>query len=199
MTERILWPMVSASITVGLFLLMGYLITPKNTIPTEVESSPSIDISRVKRDEKSPNKARPKVDKPKKINTPPPPLVARPRVNNNVNSNALLVSIPTDGVDIGGLDASADRSATPIVRFPPQYPQGPLQRNIEGWVLVNFTITHTGTVGDEKVVESEPKGTFDRAALRAIKRWKYQPKMENGKSVPQYNMREIFRFEIQDS
>jgi protein TonB len=71
-------------------------------------------------------------------------------------------------------------------------------KGIEGWVLVEFIITAGGTVADARVIDSEPKVIFDRETLRAIKRWKYQPKIVDGQAVPQYNMRELFQFVIEN-
>ena len=53
----------------------------------------------------------------------------------------------------------------------------------EGWVKVAFTVTETGTVKDVSVVEAEPRRIFDRAAKTAILKWKFKPKMVDGKAV----------------
>ena len=177
--DKIIRVTLAASITCGLFLLMGYLIIPRGEIPKAVVKSPTIIVTRAKRNEQSLSKRTPKPDKPERQIVPPLPAVPKPKVQNANKGDALVVIIletPSGGSNI---NTTADRRATPIVRFPPQYPAGPLQRNIEGWVLVGFTITHTGTVADMTVVDAEPKGTFNKAALKAIKRWKYQPKIEN--------------------
>ena len=46
-----------------------------------------------------------------------------------------------------------------------------------------FTISAAGTVKDAAVVASEPGTIFDRAALKAIRKWKYNPKIEDGVAV----------------
>ena len=73
----------------------------------------------------------------------------------------------------------------PIVTSKPRYPLRAQSRNIEGWVVVEFTITPTGSVIDAKVTDAKPEGTFDRAALNAIVKWKFKPKIENGRPVAQ--------------
>jgi protein TonB len=50
-------------------------------------------------------------------------------------------------------------------------------------VEVEFTITEFGTVEDPRVLASSPKGVFENSALRAIVRWKFKPKVENGVPV----------------
>ncbi len=196
---KVFWPLIAASITVALFLLMGYLITPTGEVPQEEAETSQVVITRTKREESSDTKPRPKPKKPEQEITPPPPSIPRPKPQAASNNNALVVEIPNIGTDTALSNTSGDRRATPIVRIPPQYPQSALSKGTQGWVLLEFTITHTGTVENIQVVDAEPARIFNRAAIRAIKRWKYQPKIANGKAVPQQNMREIFRFEIQDS
>jgi protein TonB len=82
-------------------------------------------------------------------------------------------------VDFGGTIAMA-RELTPLVRFPPEYPVNAAMNNIEGYVLLRFTVTETGAVADPEVLRAEPPGIFERAAQRAVLRWKYQPQMVDG-------------------
>ena len=56
---------------------------------------------------------------------------------------------------------------------------------VEGWVKVIFTVEPDGSVSSPKVVESKPPRVFDSSALRAIKKWKFKPKVVNGIAVSQ--------------
>lgn len=189
----------AAIISTALFLLMGYLITPSNALLPAPGEDTHIVITRNEREETSIHKKRQLPQQPKQDVVPPPPVIPKPSLQDQVDGGGLLVTIPDQQGSMGDFNTNTDRRATPIVRFPPQYPQGPLQRGTEGWVLVEFTITATGGVTDMTVVDADPGSVFNRATLRALKRWKYQPKIENGKAVAQFNMREIFRFEIEQS
>ncbi|MEJ2611572.1 MAG: energy transducer TonB [Candidatus Thiodiazotropha sp.] len=71
----------------------------------------------------------------------------------------------------------------PKMRFPPRYPQRALVRGVEGRVVLKFTINQDGSVSDATVIESEPAGYFEQAALRAIRRWQFHPKVIDGKAV----------------
>lgn len=195
---KLAWPSSAVALTVALFLLMAHLITPQGGVPQSAEEDVKIDISRKDREEPSGEKKRTRPNEPVREETPPPPAIPENRPRALANDGALLVDLPRFDGDGSEFTFNADRRATPIVRIPPEYPRGPLARNIEGWVLVEFTITRTGTVTDARVVDSEPPGVFDRATLRAIARWKYQPKVVNGEAVPQHNMRELFHYEITD-
>lgn len=85
---------------------------------------------------------------------------------------------------------------TTISRVEPDYPHKLRYRRIEGKVVVEFTVTKEGHVTDAVVVSSKPSGAFDRAALRAIRRWQFMaPKNDNGQSVP-VRARQIFEFTL---
>ncbi len=62
-----------------------------------------------------------------------------------------------------------------VKRVPPEYPQRALQRRIEGWVDVSFTVSTEGRAVDIAVVDSEPPRLFDRYALRAVQQWEFEP------------------------
>ena len=66
-------------------------------------------------------------------------------------------------------------TATPLVRVDPNYPPRARQQGIEGFVVVAFSITSAGTIADAKVVNSEPPAVFDREAIRAVQKWRYNP------------------------
>ena len=78
----------------------------------------------------------------------------------------------------------ADSSFVPLSQLPPQYPYKAAQRGIEGWVRVEFDVTATGSVENVEVLESDPPGVFDKAAIRAVSRWRFKPRMVNGEAVP---------------
>jgi TonB family protein len=83
----------------------------------------------------------------------------------------------------------------PLVRIEPRYPTREKILRFEGWVKVQFTITKEGTVTDAIVVDSVPKNTFDRAALSAIKRWKFKPKIIDGMAFEQ-RAEQLFEFKL---
>ena len=68
----------------------------------------------------------------------------------------------------------------PLVRVEPQYPMSAKQRGVEGWVELMFTITAAGTVADIVVTASVPGTIFNKSAVQAVSKWKYNPKIENG-------------------
>jgi TonB family protein len=67
----------------------------------------------------------------------------------------------------------------------PTYPARAREREIEGWVDLEYTVTTDGTTRDAIVRAAEPAGMFDRAALDAVKRWRYEPRVVGGSVVEQ--------------
>ncbi len=72
-----------------------------------------------------------------------------------------------------------------ISKKPPKYPKRALRKRTEGWVKVRFVVTVRGTVKEARVVGSSPSGVFDKAALKAVRGWKFKPKKIKGVAVEQ--------------
>jgi protein TonB len=60
---------------------------------------------------------------------------------------------------------------------PPAYPDLARARHTEGWVDLEYTVATDGTTHDVVVRAAEPKGAFDSAAINAVKRWRYEPRV----------------------
>ena len=76
------------------------------------------------------------------------------------------------------------------------YPSAAATNNITGWVEIVFTVAADGSVADPKVVNSDPAGVFDKAALQSIKTWRFEPVLRDGKRVAQ-RARQRIRFALQ--
>ena len=81
------------------------------------------------------------------------------------------------------VDQTAEGDIIPIVVIRPIYPRGAAISGIEGWVKIEFTITEAGTVEDPQVVNAQPARVFNRAAIRAILKWKFKPRIVEGVAV----------------
>ena len=84
----------------------------------------------------------------------------------------------------------------PAVKITPQYPRRAMRGGIEGYVELSFAVTKTGSVEDIKVLASEPKGFFERAAIRALEKYKYKPLVVNGEPTKQIELRERIDFNL---
>ena len=70
-----------------------------------------------------------------------------------------------------------------------------MQQGVGGYVDVEFTVSSAGTVKDARVIGAEPRSVFEEAALRAVRRWRYNPKIENGVAVERLGVQTRFRFD----
>jgi protein TonB len=81
-------------------------------------------------------------------------------------------------VRIGG-EISAPRL---IHRVEPEYPLIAVSALIEGMVILEATVDHTGAVRDARVLRSH--GVLDEPAIRAVEQWRYEPLLLNGRPTP---------------
>ena len=101
------------------------------------------------------------------------------------------------GLNKGG--GNSDQMLTPVVTIEPQYPVVALRENKEGWVTLGFTVTRTGSVTNVKVLNAKPRRVFDKAALRALYKWKYRPEIVDGQAVESPDQVVTLEFNLEDS
>ena len=189
---------LAIGVTFGLFYLMQALILGKDMKLGELGGT-MIDFVRLKKDSELDLKKR-KMPEKKEPEEPPPPPDLRTITSNKPNQEMGDMAFAIDvEVDVGGTDiaiAASDTDVIPIVRVNPQYPLRASERGIEGWVEVVFTISKLGTVKDPTVLNSHPSSIFDRSALKAIRKWKYNPKIEDGEPVERPGVKVRLKFEL---
>ena len=71
-------------------------------------------------------------------------------------------------------------SGGPMVMIEPSYPQAAKRKGIEGHVTLRYDISKWGKPINVEVVSAEPRGVFERAAKRALKKWKYRVREVDG-------------------
>lgn len=104
-------------------------------------------------------------------------------------------------------DQSSVRHETPptndqeyrlVKRVEPNFPLAAQRKGMDGHVLLRYTIAPTGHVQDIEVVESNPRGVFDRAARVALRKWRYTPRTVDGVPVEVRGVNYRFRFRLED-
>ena len=187
---------VGAAVTFGLLFIMQLLIATGRSAITETQNFRLGDFVRVERNEVIETKK----EKPEKPPEPeaPPEMPAPDMANNFDNSMAVSVSAPTmeANLNVTGVGFGvSDGEYLPIVKVAPVYPSRALSRGLEGYVIVEFTVTRTGTVRDVTVVEST-SSLFERAATEAALKFKYKPRVIDGEAVEVPGVRNKITFEI---
>jgi len=183
-------------VTLAVFSLLWHFVSVPIDIGKPIETV-KVDWKRVR----TSTPIEPK--RPQKVDRDPPPIVPEtPKVRGEH-----VIAPPTPyarpervGPTIGpgrGLAIGIDSEPIPVVRAAPDYPPRALANGVEGWVQVRFTVTAVGTVIDAVVVDAAPKNTFDDAALKALARWRYNPKVEGGVGVERVGLQTVIRFQLE--
>ena len=124
------------------------------------------------------------VPKPPPVEDMPEPPIMQRTFDSVGGGSPFVVPEPKPEVGpITGGSGASEGDLLPIIRVAPEYPQRAASRGMEGWVIVEFVVDELGRVLDPRVIDASPFGVFDRAALKAVLRYKYKPRVLNG--VPQ--------------
>ncbi len=92
-------------------------------------------------------------------------------------------SEPQPEEQLGTQAEPAEDDFSPIIEFEPEYPSSALARRQQGYVKVKVTVAPSGAVRAVKIVESRPSKVFDRAAIEAVRRWRYPPRDPGAKDI----------------
>ena len=193
---------IAALVTVVLFVIMYNLIVPDAVEIEEAGDDLRISIN----EEVAEVEARRRdttIDDVDQIDPPPPP----PQIERQAAEQ------PTEGLDtiVGQIPefdtpqlasdsvsfSVSDRDAQPLVRIEPQYPPRAAERGVEGTCAVRFDVTPDGTPTNVTIMSCS-SSMFERASIRAVERWRYNPKVENGVPVARRGVETQFNFELAD-
>jgi periplasmic protein TonB len=131
---------------------------------------------------------------------PPPPQIERQRAEQPSEGLATVMgAIPdfeapqlnSDSVSF----SISDRDAQPLVRIEPQYPLRAAERGIEGSCWVRFDVTPDGTPTNIDIYRCD-SSFFERASTRAVERWRYNPKVQDGVPVARRGVETRFDFRL---
>lgn len=195
--------LLAVAFTGGMFWFLRVMIGVHVDITT-LKGSARIEFTRLRRDSdvQSRREVKSKMEMP--VEAPAAPMVAVAGAGGG--SPAALAAAPLTGgpgrsfgFAVGGggslgiqkmavQGAGSDRDAVPLVTVAQDYPPIARERGIEGWVIVQFTVTTIGSVKDLIVVDAEPKGVFEKSALKTASQWKFKAKIEGGVAVERRGM-----------
>ena len=187
-------------VTLSLLFVMQLLIVTGKEALTKPRDRANLEFVRVKRnetlnvDDYTPEKP------PKPPETPPE---TPPQDLDNIDPSAPAINVPAPTVNAetniggpGGMNI-AEGDYLPIVRVAPVYPARALSRGLEGYVDLSFTVTTTGTVKDPLVIFST-SSLFERAAIRAVLKFKYKPRVVDGVPVDVPGVKTRITFKIEE-
>ncbi|WP_288985923.1 energy transducer TonB [uncultured Pseudoalteromonas sp.] len=80
-------------------------------------------------------------------------------------------------------NAQTDSPAKWVVKIEPKYPEDAAKNNVEGYIKFKAIVNEVGALERVEVIESAPKGVFEKEGLRALKLWRFKPALLNGRLV----------------
>lgn len=188
--------LLAISVSLGLFGFMFGLISSDGQIADSNRDSQRVDFVRIKRDTDTRKKQRQKKEPPK-IKKPAIPKTSLAQTD-SATAQVLSINLPNVSADVTvGMGSQSflagakvgmgfgDSDVLPLVKARPVYPQAALNRGISGVVKATLKVNERGTVDRVDIIEAKPAGIFNREAIRALYRYKFKPKLIDGKPVSQ--------------
>ena len=198
MSKRLLGiVLLGGAVTVGLLLLMLAVIAdPEATVEDDVEGH-VVELVEVIEDQAVQPETR-EPEPPPPPDEPPPELPPPSFDDDGIGVGPEIRPVPGPTKVALGDAGFTDGEYLPIMKVQPNYPRHALARGIEGFVMLEFVVTENGNVRDPVVVEAQPPGIFDGAAIQAALKFKYKPKIVEGEPVAVSGVRNKITFELQD-
>lgn len=194
----------SLLISVSLFSFMAWMVDKGNQRAPETSEAVRFDMVMVENEADVQRRQRSVPEQPEPPQAPEPMDLSQADTQMEPMSQMTPVSALGLNTALEGIAISApnlkgtmgNQQALPLYRVDPRYPSKALKRRVEGYVIMRFTIDATGRPKDIEVIEAEPQRMFEREAIRALKKWKYQPKVEDGVSIEQYGQTAKVEFKL---
>ena len=180
-----------------LFIFMYMLIKPGDLDLNALKDRQMVDFIRIKKDDTLNERDRRLPDKPPPPKRPPPPELEQPELKKlptpklDINLPDIDMPIDTDGALVGGGQFISDGGLIPLVRISPRYPRKALLEGREGYVIVELLVDESGNVNKEKIREASPSTVFNAAAIQAVLKWKFKPRVSGGVAVKQRGLTTI--------
>lgn len=115
-------------------------------------------------------------------------------ITGNDFSDFKPLGIPGNGLSGEGLvqgDPGTIKNA-----IPPMYPPKEQQKKVEGWVKLLIEVNEFGSVSSAEVLQANPPRSFNSAAIKAVRKWKFHPKVVDGKPVP-FQVTQTIEFKLE--
>ena len=181
-TKRYCWAVLTGlAVTTSLFLLMQSLISGSNIEVTEPTASATLTIRPLVED-------REIIVEDLKPEPPPPPAAQPPTtfdipISPRGIGHDVTIEFESPPTGHETTIGATDGGILPIVSVAPTYPRRMAARGIQGWVLLEFSVDQLGQVQNPQVIDAQPASGFSKAAIDAVLRYKYKPKVFDGKAT----------------
>ena len=194
--------LLGALVTLSLFWIMQYLIISADRTLDESKRGHLVDFVRVKKNEIVERKQiKPKKPPPPEAPPPQPPAPKLDKLTPSADKIAILAVPVRTEIDLtsGGFSLGVgEGDYLPIVKVAPIYPRRAQSRGVEGYCIVQYTVTRAGTTRDVTVIADQcTSGLFEKASLSAALKFKYKPRVIDGNAVEVSGVRNKFTYKLE--
>lgn len=187
----------AAGVTIALFILMYSLIEFARPQLNESKTAKIQDITMPKMEIET-HVAEAKPDKPDQPDKPPPEAQRPQQQSFDVKTSIDVGYQPKANFKMGsGGLAVSDGEYLPLVKVAPIYPARANSRGIEGYCIVEYTVTKSGSTKDVHATDCQPPGYFEEASVRAAEKFKYKPRVVDGEPIATAGVRNKFTYKLQ--
>ncbi|CAH6802525.1 Ferric siderophore transport system, periplasmic binding protein TonB [Vibrio chagasii] len=195
---------LAGALGLALFSFMAWMVDNGHQRSPDNSETLSFNMVMVEQEQEVQRRQRAVPEKPEMPEPPPKAQTSQSQAEvTPLNSMSSLPSLDLntsiDGLAINApifSDFGSNQQAMPLYRVEPRYPAKALKRGAEGHVIMSFTIDETGRPIDIQVTDANPRRMFEREAMRALKKWKYQPKVVDGKAIAQVGQTVKLEFKL---
>lgn len=203
-SKALRWPAAigcATAVATALLWTMQYLISTADASIGEPHRLGELVFVRIKPPEVIEPVDREKPTPPTDVTPPPtgfkldPDDVGGTTVTFQATPPKMEVAKPS-GVNMGGL---GDGRILPIVKVAPIYPTRAIERGIEGFCVVKYTVATNGAVRKPAIVEDQcTSSLFRRASISAALKFRYRPEVVDGVAIAVPNVRNKFVFALEN-
>jgi protein TonB len=193
-------PRLSTSLALAVLITGGLLLAMQAMIATGraplVDSAHRLLPALIPVIEETPVERRRKIEPPPPTQNPP----IGPRIVTDRTTDVRILVPPPPGPAIserGGLTGQMDGSPIALVKVAATYPPRAIGRGLEGYVIVEYTVTALGAVTDVRVVEASD-AIFEPSAVSAAEQFRYKPRIVAGEPVATPGVLNKFTFALED-
>ena len=194
-------------VVMALFIGMYHLTNHSASTAKNSQTYTAVDFIRTPPKQQIITKERVKPKTPPQVIKKPTPMKPAPTTQRQfkpiaLNVPQMAIKMPKLNPLIKGkqfLPTRTEEFATglmPLVNIPPVYPRKAKIRRIQGYVKVGFIIDKKGHVKEPFIIEAKPKHIFNKAVLKAIKKWKFRPQKDSNGIVTEQKASQMINFTL---
>ncbi len=100
---------------------------------------------------------------------------------------------------LSGCMSGGNRPVQLLSSNDPVYPPLAKSQGVQGYVIIEYTVSTDGQVLNPVIVESRPPGVFDSSAMISIASWVYKPMIKNGEVLAAEKIRSRLEYRLGES